>query len=106
MQDAAPGIPILVFLSPGVDVAASVEAMGRTLGFTADTGRYDPVKARPVAAPYALSLFVFCILYYLYSFSFSKFYHFLYFYFISCFSFSNIFADCSTSCLSDHKVSF
>lgn len=40
LQDAAPGIPILVFLSPGLDVAASVEAMGRAQGFTADTGRY------------------------------------------------------------------
>lgn len=38
MQDTKAGIPILVFLSPGVDLAASVESMGRKLGFTPDTG--------------------------------------------------------------------
>ena len=37
-KDAAPGVPIFVFLSPGVDVAGSVEAMGRKLGYTLDTG--------------------------------------------------------------------
>ena len=40
VQDASPGIPMFVFLSPGVDVAAGVEALGRKRGFTADTGRY------------------------------------------------------------------
>ena len=44
VQDASPGVPILVFLSPGVDVAASVEALGRKLGFTADAGRYASVS--------------------------------------------------------------
>ena len=44
MQDAGPGTPILVFLSPGVDVAASVEALGRKLGFTSDNGRYAAVS--------------------------------------------------------------
>ena len=44
MQDASPGIPILVFLSPGVDVAASVEALGTKLGVTADGGRYASVS--------------------------------------------------------------
>ena len=39
-----PGVPILVFLSPGVDVAASVEALGRKLGFTADAGKYASVS--------------------------------------------------------------
>ena len=38
LQDTSPGIPILVFLSPGVDLAANVEAMGKKLGFTTDTG--------------------------------------------------------------------
>ena len=40
MQDASPGIPMFVFLSPGVDVAAGVEALGRKRGFTVDTGKY------------------------------------------------------------------
>jgi hypothetical protein len=44
IQDAGPGTPIFVFLSPGVDVAASVEALGRKLGFTSDNGRYATVS--------------------------------------------------------------
>lgn len=43
-QDARPGTPIFVFLSPGVDVAGSVEALGRRLGFTAENGRYFSVS--------------------------------------------------------------
>lgn len=43
-QDAQPGTPIFVFLSPGVDVAGSVEALGRRLGFTAENGRYFSVS--------------------------------------------------------------
>ena len=43
-QDAAPGIPVLIFLSPGVDVAADVEAVGRRLGFTAANDRYAVVS--------------------------------------------------------------
>ncbi len=44
MQDSAPGVPIFVFLSPGVDVAGSVEALGRKLGFTVDSGKYASVS--------------------------------------------------------------
>ena len=36
VQDSSPGTPIFVFLSPGVDVAGSVEALGRKLGFTSE----------------------------------------------------------------------
>lgn len=43
-QDAGPGIPVFVFLSPGVDVAADVEALGRRLGFTAANGKYAVVS--------------------------------------------------------------
>lgn len=43
-QDARPGTPIFVFLSPGVDVAGSVEALGRKLGFTAENGKYFSVS--------------------------------------------------------------
>ena len=37
--DAAPGTPIFVFLSPGVNVAESVESLGKKLGFTGEAGR-------------------------------------------------------------------
>jgi len=43
-QDERPGTPIFVFLSPGVDVAGRVEALGRKLGFTAENGRYFSVS--------------------------------------------------------------
>lgn len=33
-----------MFLSPGVDVAASVEALGRKHGFTLDVGKYASVS--------------------------------------------------------------
>ena len=39
-QDSSAGVPIFVFLSPGVDVAGSVEALGRKLGYTADAGAW------------------------------------------------------------------
>lgn len=42
--DARPGTPIFVFLSPGVDVAGSVEALGRKLGFTQEAGNYHSVS--------------------------------------------------------------
>lgn len=44
LQDAGPGTPICVFLSPGVDVAGSVEALGRKLGFTQENGKYFSVS--------------------------------------------------------------
>lgn len=44
LQDAGPDTPILVFLSPGVDVAASVEALGQKLGFTPENGIYFSVS--------------------------------------------------------------
>ncbi len=44
MQDASPGCPILVFLSPGVDVAVDVEALGYKMGFTHDNGKYFSVS--------------------------------------------------------------
>ena len=43
-EDAKPGTPLFIFLSPGVDVAAAVEAMGQKYGNTADTGRYAAVS--------------------------------------------------------------
>lgn len=43
-QDARPGTPVFVFLSPGVDVAAAVEALGHKLGFTAEKGLYTSVS--------------------------------------------------------------
>ena len=54
-QDAAPGTPIFVFLSPGVDVAASVEGLGRKLGFTADTGHYSAVSLGQGQEPIAMN---------------------------------------------------
>ena len=39
-QDSSAGVPIFVFLSPGVDVAGSVEALGRKLGYTGDAGAH------------------------------------------------------------------
>jgi len=53
-QDSAAGVPVFVYLSPGVDVAASVEALGRKLGFTADGGRYAAVSLGPGLAPSAM----------------------------------------------------
>lgn len=44
MQDSGPGTPIMIFLSPGVDAASSVEAIGRKRGFTAESGRFATVS--------------------------------------------------------------
>lgn len=44
VQDAGPDTPIFVFLSPGVDVAGSVEALGQKLGFTQENGKYFSVS--------------------------------------------------------------
>lgn len=42
--NASPSIPVFVFLSPGVDVAAAVEALGAVHGMTADAGKYCSVS--------------------------------------------------------------
>lgn len=44
MQDASPGTPMLVLLSPGVDVAGAVEALGCKLGYTQENGKYFSVS--------------------------------------------------------------
>ncbi|KAK9808985.1 hypothetical protein WJX72_007373 [[Myrmecia] bisecta] len=54
-EDASPGTPIFVFLSPGVDVAGSVEALGRKLGFTIDTGRYSSISLGQGQEPIAMN---------------------------------------------------
>ncbi|DBB00312.1 TPA: Dynein beta chain, flagellar outer arm [Trebouxia sp. C0004] len=54
-QDSSPGTPIFVFLSPGVDVAASVEGLGKKLGFTADTGHYTAVSLGQGQEPIAMN---------------------------------------------------
>lgn len=43
-----------MFLSPGVDVAAGVEALGRKHGVTADTGRYTSVSLGQGQEPIAM----------------------------------------------------
>ena len=55
LQDSAPGVPIFVFLSPGVDVAASVEALGKKLGFTGDAGKYSSVSLGQGQEPIAMN---------------------------------------------------
>ena len=40
----APGTPMFIFLSPGVDVAAAVEGLGAKMGFSSETGRYASVS--------------------------------------------------------------
>lgn len=42
--DAGPSVPVFVFLSPGVDVAVAVEALGAMHGMTADAGKYCSVS--------------------------------------------------------------
>ncbi|KAF6251999.1 flagellar outer dynein arm heavy chain beta [Scenedesmus sp. NREL 46B-D3] len=54
-QDSAPGTPIFVFLSPGVDVAGSVESLGGKLGFTSDAGRYVSVSLGQGQEPIAMN---------------------------------------------------
>ena len=44
LQDAGPDTPIFIFLSPGLDVAGTVEALGRKLGYTIDNGKYNTVS--------------------------------------------------------------
>ena len=55
-EDSAPGIPIFVFLSPGVDVAASVEKLGAGLGVSYENNNYAAVSLgqgqEPVAEHY------------------------------------------------------
>jgi dynein heavy chain len=53
--DASAAVPIFVFLSPGVDVAASVEALGRKLGYTADNGKYVAVSLGQGQEPIAMN---------------------------------------------------
>lgn len=55
MQDSAPGVPVFVFLSPGVDVAGSVESLGSKLGFTSDTGRYCSISLGQGQEPIAMN---------------------------------------------------
>jgi dynein heavy chain len=43
-EDSAPGTPMFIFLSPGVDVAAAVETLGAQLGFSSDNGNYASVS--------------------------------------------------------------
>ncbi|CAD7696266.1 unnamed protein product [Ostreobium quekettii] len=54
-KDASPGVPMFVFLSPGVDVAGSVEALGRQLGFTSDNGGYASVSLGQGQEPIAMN---------------------------------------------------
>lgn len=46
---------MFVFLSPGVDVAAAVESLGRKLGYTADTGKYVSVSLGQGQEPIAMN---------------------------------------------------
>lgn len=54
-EDASAAVPMFVFLSPGVDVAASVEALGRKRGFTADNGKYVSVSLGQGQEPIAMA---------------------------------------------------
>lgn len=53
--DSSPSVPIFIFLSPGVDVAASVEALGRKVGMTAEQGRYVSVSLGQGQEPIAMN---------------------------------------------------
>jgi dynein heavy chain, axonemal len=55
LQDAAAHVPMFVFLSPGVDVAAAVEGLGRKLGYTADNGKYVSVSLGQGQEPIAMN---------------------------------------------------
>ena len=48
-------MPMFVFLSPGVDVAAAVEGLGRKLGYTADAGKYVSVSLGQGQEPIAMN---------------------------------------------------
>jgi dynein heavy chain len=54
-KDSAPGTPIFIFLSPGVDVAAAVEALGLKLGFSSENGRYAAVSLGQGQEPIAMN---------------------------------------------------
>ena len=54
-KDSAPGTPIFIFLSPGVDVAAAVESLGKTLGYTSENGRYAAVSLGQGQEPIAMN---------------------------------------------------
>lgn len=47
-------MPIFVFLSPGVDVAGSVEALGKKYGFTLDNGKYVSISLGQGQEPIAM----------------------------------------------------
>ncbi|EFN51784.1 hypothetical protein CHLNCDRAFT_37234 [Chlorella variabilis] len=55
LQDASPGTPMLVLLSPGVDVAGAVEALGCKLGYTQENGKYFSVSLGQGQEPIAMS---------------------------------------------------
>lgn len=44
-----------MFLSPGVDVAGSVEALGRKLGYTLDNGKYVSISLGQGQEPIAMN---------------------------------------------------
>ena len=54
-EDSAPGTPMFIFLSPGVDVAAAVESLGAKLGYTSENGRYAAVSLGQGQEPIAMS---------------------------------------------------
>ena len=54
-EASAPGPPMIIFLSPGVDVAAAVEHLGRKLGYTADNGKYASVSLGQGQEPIAMN---------------------------------------------------
>ena len=56
VQDSDRGTPVFVFLSPGVDVAAAVEALGRKSGYTTDNGKYSAVSLGQVTTSKKLHL--------------------------------------------------
>jgi dynein heavy chain len=53
--DSSAAVPIFIFLSPGVDVAASVEQLGRKLGMTAEQGKYVSVSLGQGQEPIAMN---------------------------------------------------
>eukprot|EP00899_Mesostigma_viride_P009330 jgi/Mesvir1/18399/Mv14277-RA.1 len=42
--DSRPGVPMFIFLSPGVDAAGAVEKMGEGMGFSYEAGNYASVS--------------------------------------------------------------
>lgn len=54
-EDATPSVPMFIFLSPGVDVAAAVEAMGMKMGFSYETGKYASVSLGQGQEPIAMN---------------------------------------------------